>query len=38
MRQLPIVLVILFTLLFVILVSCDDEVPGNPDWDTKSIP
>jgi len=38
MRQLPLLALIAGMLLFFILVSCDEDVPGGSEWSTENVP
>jgi len=38
MRQLPIIALIVGIMLFFILVACDEDVPGNMQWNNQNAP
>jgi hypothetical protein len=38
MRQLPLLAFIAGMLLFLILVSCDEDAPGGSEWSTGDVP
>jgi hypothetical protein len=38
LKQLPIFVLVVGILLLIILVACDEDVPGSGDWNTQSPP